>query len=153
MTSRVNWVVQSSAVDYLHIMLVMMQELMRRYDIKVHPGVIMSLTFMWHQNILFCYLLIINMHYVFEWLAEVLNLSWIVAQAHSTCACTFVSWNFLDHPMLSRAASASASTTKCVTSLPKKTDIAPHWPCRSPIYIPGASSWHWIMFIALNNSM
>ena len=34
-TSRVNWAVQSSAVDYLHIMLVIMQELMIRYSIKV----------------------------------------------------------------------------------------------------------------------
>lgn len=34
MTSRVNWVVQSSAVDYLHIMLVCMRWLFTKYDIK-----------------------------------------------------------------------------------------------------------------------
>ncbi|GAV03146.1 hypothetical protein RvY_13617 [Ramazzottius varieornatus] len=34
LTSRVNWVVQSSAVDYLHLMLVCMKWLMRKYDIK-----------------------------------------------------------------------------------------------------------------------
>lgn len=32
-TSRVNWVVQSSAVDYLHLMLVCMAWLIREYDI------------------------------------------------------------------------------------------------------------------------
>ncbi|XP_045623051.1 DNA polymerase subunit gamma-1 [Procambarus clarkii] len=34
MTSRVNWVVQSSAVDYLHIMLVSMRWLFTKYEIK-----------------------------------------------------------------------------------------------------------------------
>ncbi|KAK7086838.1 hypothetical protein SK128_016079 [Halocaridina rubra] len=34
MTSRVNWVVQSSAVDYLHLMLVSMQWLFQKYNIK-----------------------------------------------------------------------------------------------------------------------
>ena len=34
MTSRVNWVVQSSAVDYLHMMLVCMNWLIEEYDIK-----------------------------------------------------------------------------------------------------------------------
>ncbi len=34
MTSRVNWAVQSSAVDYLHIMIVCMDWLMTKYDIK-----------------------------------------------------------------------------------------------------------------------
>jgi len=33
MTSRVNWVVQSSAVDYLHLMLVCMRWLLDSYDI------------------------------------------------------------------------------------------------------------------------
>lgn len=33
MTSRVNWVVQSSAVDYLHLMLVSMRWLLDKYDI------------------------------------------------------------------------------------------------------------------------
>jgi len=33
MTSRINWVVQSSAVDYLHIMLVCMSWLIKEYDI------------------------------------------------------------------------------------------------------------------------
>ena len=33
MTSRVNWVVQSSAVDYLHLMLVCMRWLIERYQI------------------------------------------------------------------------------------------------------------------------
>jgi len=33
MTSRINWVVQSSAVDYLHIMLVCMNWLIKEYDI------------------------------------------------------------------------------------------------------------------------
>lgn len=33
MTSRINWVVQSSAVDYLHIMLVCMEWLIEEYDI------------------------------------------------------------------------------------------------------------------------
>jgi hypothetical protein len=34
MTSRVNWVVQSSAVDYLHLMLTCMGWLMKKYDIN-----------------------------------------------------------------------------------------------------------------------
>lgn len=34
MTSRVNWVVQSSAVDYLHLMLVSMKYFMEKYKIK-----------------------------------------------------------------------------------------------------------------------
>ncbi|KAB7507036.1 DNA polymerase subunit gamma-1, mitochondrial [Armadillidium nasatum] len=34
MTSRINWVVQSSAVDFLHLMLVSMKWLMEEYDIK-----------------------------------------------------------------------------------------------------------------------
>lgn len=34
MTSRVNWVVQSSGVDYLHLLLVSMNYLIRKYDIK-----------------------------------------------------------------------------------------------------------------------
>jgi DNA polymerase gamma 1 len=34
MTSRVNWVVQSSAVDYLHLMLVCMKWLTDRYNIR-----------------------------------------------------------------------------------------------------------------------
>lgn len=34
-TSRINWVVQSSAVDYLHLMLVSMKHLCQEYDIKV----------------------------------------------------------------------------------------------------------------------
>jgi DNA polymerase gamma 1 len=33
MTSRVNWAVQSSAVDYLHLMLVCMRWLFQKYDI------------------------------------------------------------------------------------------------------------------------
>ena len=33
MTSRVNWVVQSSAVDYLHLMLVCMRWLLEQYGI------------------------------------------------------------------------------------------------------------------------
>lgn len=33
MTSRVNWVVQSSAVDYLHLMLVCMKWLFTKYKI------------------------------------------------------------------------------------------------------------------------
>lgn len=33
MTSRINWVVQSSAVDYLHIMLVCMNWLIEKYKI------------------------------------------------------------------------------------------------------------------------
>ena len=33
MTSRVNWVVQSSAVDYLHLMLVCMKWLFTKYNI------------------------------------------------------------------------------------------------------------------------
>jgi DNA polymerase gamma 1 len=34
MTSRVNWVVQSSAVDYLHLMLTCMKWLIQKYNIK-----------------------------------------------------------------------------------------------------------------------
>lgn len=34
MTSRVNWVVQSSAVDYLHLMITCMKWLIRKYNIK-----------------------------------------------------------------------------------------------------------------------
>ena len=34
MTSRINWVVQSSGVDYLHLLLVAMDHLTRTYDIK-----------------------------------------------------------------------------------------------------------------------
>ncbi|KAG0006090.1 hypothetical protein BGZ79_009372 [Entomortierella chlamydospora] len=34
MTSRINWVVQSSGVDYLHMLLVSMNYLIRKYDIK-----------------------------------------------------------------------------------------------------------------------
>jgi DNA polymerase gamma 1 len=34
MTSRVNWVVQSSAVDYLHLMLTCMQWLIEEYKIN-----------------------------------------------------------------------------------------------------------------------
>lgn len=34
MTSRINWVVQSSAVDYLHVMLVCMQWLIDEYKIN-----------------------------------------------------------------------------------------------------------------------
>jgi DNA polymerase gamma 1 len=34
MTSRINWVVQSSAVDYLHLMLVCMKWLIDEYDLK-----------------------------------------------------------------------------------------------------------------------
>ncbi|RIA91246.1 DNA polymerase family A-domain-containing protein [Glomus cerebriforme] len=34
MTSRVNWVVQSSGVDYLHLLIVSMQYLMNKYNIK-----------------------------------------------------------------------------------------------------------------------
>ena len=33
MTSRINWVVQSSAVDYLHLMLVSMRWLLEEYNI------------------------------------------------------------------------------------------------------------------------
>ena len=33
MTSRINWVVQSSAVDYLHLMLVCMRWLINSYQI------------------------------------------------------------------------------------------------------------------------
>lgn len=33
MTSRINWVVQSSAVDYLHLMLVSMKWLMEEFSI------------------------------------------------------------------------------------------------------------------------
>ena len=33
MTSRVNWVVQSSAADYLHLMLVCMRWLFEKFDI------------------------------------------------------------------------------------------------------------------------
>ncbi|KAI0347454.1 gamma DNA-directed DNA polymerase [Trametopsis cervina] len=34
MTSRINWVVQSSGVDYLHLLIVAMDHLISRYDIK-----------------------------------------------------------------------------------------------------------------------
>lgn len=34
MTSRVNWVVQSSAVDFLHLMLTSMRWLMEKYKIN-----------------------------------------------------------------------------------------------------------------------
>jgi DNA polymerase gamma 1 len=34
MTSRVNWVVQSSGVDYLHLLLVSMNYLIKKYDIN-----------------------------------------------------------------------------------------------------------------------
>ncbi|EKM59439.1 uncharacterized protein PHACADRAFT_205649 [Phanerochaete carnosa HHB-10118-sp] len=34
MTSRINWVVQSSGVDYLHLLIVSMEYLMKKYDIK-----------------------------------------------------------------------------------------------------------------------
>ncbi|KAG2067134.1 hypothetical protein BDR04DRAFT_1159428 [Suillus decipiens] len=34
MTSRINWVVQSSGVDYLHLLIVAMDHLIRQYDIK-----------------------------------------------------------------------------------------------------------------------
>lgn len=34
MTSRINWVVQSSGVDYLHLLIVAMDHLIRSYDIK-----------------------------------------------------------------------------------------------------------------------
>ncbi len=34
MTSRINWVVQSSGVDYLHLLIVSMEHLIKRYDIK-----------------------------------------------------------------------------------------------------------------------
>ena len=34
MTSRINWVVQSSAVDYLHLMLVSMKWLMEEFSIS-----------------------------------------------------------------------------------------------------------------------
>lgn len=34
MTSRVNWVVQSSAVDYLHLMLTCMRWLIEKYQIN-----------------------------------------------------------------------------------------------------------------------
>jgi DNA polymerase gamma 1 len=34
MTSRINWVVQSSGVDYLHLLIVSMQHLIKKYDIK-----------------------------------------------------------------------------------------------------------------------
>jgi len=33
MTSRINWVVQSSGVDYLHLLIVSMQHLIKKYDI------------------------------------------------------------------------------------------------------------------------
>jgi DNA polymerase gamma 1 len=39
MTSRVNWVVQSSAVDYLHIMLVCMNWLIEHYEIEARFSV------------------------------------------------------------------------------------------------------------------
>lgn len=34
MTSRINWVVQSSGVDYLHLLIVSMEHLIKKYDIK-----------------------------------------------------------------------------------------------------------------------
>jgi DNA polymerase gamma 1 len=34
MTSRINWVVQSSGVDYLHLLIVSMQHLIEKYDIQ-----------------------------------------------------------------------------------------------------------------------
>jgi len=34
MTSRINWVVQSSGVDYLHLLIVAMDHLIRHYGIK-----------------------------------------------------------------------------------------------------------------------
>ena len=34
MTSRVNWVVQSSAVDYLHLLIVAMDYLIKKYDLN-----------------------------------------------------------------------------------------------------------------------
>ena len=34
MTSRINWVVQSSGVDYLHLLIVSMEYLIKKYDIK-----------------------------------------------------------------------------------------------------------------------
>lgn len=34
MTSRINWVVQSSGVDYLHLLIVSMQHLIKKYDIQ-----------------------------------------------------------------------------------------------------------------------
>ncbi len=34
MTSRINWVVQSSGVDYLHLLIVSMNHLIRKYDIN-----------------------------------------------------------------------------------------------------------------------
>lgn len=34
MTSRINWVVQSSGVDYLHLLIVSMEHLIAKYDIK-----------------------------------------------------------------------------------------------------------------------
>ena len=34
MTSRINWIVQSSAVDYLHLLLVAMKWLMEHYSIN-----------------------------------------------------------------------------------------------------------------------
>ena len=39
MTSRVNWVVQSSGVDYLHLLLVSMRWLLQHYNLQVrgHP--------------------------------------------------------------------------------------------------------------------
>jgi DNA polymerase gamma 1 len=35
LTSRVNWVVQSSAVDFLHLMLVSMEDFIQRYGLAV----------------------------------------------------------------------------------------------------------------------
>lgn len=34
MTSRINWVVQSSGVDYLHLLIVSMEHLIKKYDIR-----------------------------------------------------------------------------------------------------------------------
>ena len=55
MTSRVNWVVQSSAVDYLHLMLVCMRWLINSYQINarfcisIHDEV--NDTFNWLQHL------------------------------------------------------------------------------------------------------
>lgn len=39
MTSRVNWAIQSSGVDYLHLLIVSMEYLARRYDIKARLAI------------------------------------------------------------------------------------------------------------------
>jgi DNA polymerase gamma 1 len=49
MTSRVNWVVQSSAVDYLHLMLVCMKWLIDKYNIRCR--FVLSK----NENFFFCY--------------------------------------------------------------------------------------------------